>query len=180
MDVLETVKNNLDSNSALTEEVKEQIFELIVLFHQTFPNVSLNTLNDRIKDVKIGKITIYERKGPVVYDALKNEILLSRNSLEKDEYDIRHLMMKGVLGLISAGDNFFGFNKNDSLYALNLGFTEMLANMLVGNEGKCDYEEELIATNLISQIIGRDTLFDAYFNNDAETVYKKLLEAEVD
>ena len=56
----------------------------------------------------------------------------------------------------------------------------MLANMLVGNEGKCDYEEELIATNLISQIIGRDTLFDAYFNNDAETVYKKLLEAEVD
>ena len=74
---------------------------------------------------------------------------------------------------------YYGFNKDNSLVALNIGYTEMLANFLVGNEGICDYEEELLATNLISQIIGEETLFNAYFNNDAETVYKKMLEAEV-
>ncbi len=178
MDVLDEVKSNLDSNQSLTPEVKDEIFHLIILFHQKFPNVSLETLKERIKDVKVGKITLYERRGPVVYDAINNEILLSKRDLEGD-YDPRHLMMKGLLGLISACDNYYGFNKNDSLYALNMGFTEMLANTLVGNEGICDFEEELLATNLISKIIGRDILFDAYFNNDAEIVYKKLLEAEV-
>lgn len=178
MDILDAIKSNLDSNQSLTPEVKEEILDLIILFHQTFPNVSLETLKTRIKDVKVGKIGIYERKGPVVYDAIKNEILLSRRSLE-NEYDARHLMMKGLLGVISASDNYYGFNQNDRLYALNIGFTEMLANTLVGNDGVCEFEEELLATNLISKIIGRDILFDAYFNNDAETVYKKLLEAEV-
>lgn len=177
MDMLDQVKSNLDSNQSLTPEVKEQLLELIVLFHQEFPNVSLETLSNRIKDVKVGKITIYERKGPIVYDAVKNEILLSKKGLS-DEYDVRHLMMKGLLGLITACDNYFGFNKNNSLYALNLGFTEMLANTLVGNEGICDFEEEVLATNLICKIIGRDIMIDAYFNNDAEMVYKKLLEAE--
>lgn len=178
MNILDEIKVNLDNNQALTGEVKEEILKLIIHFHQTFPNVSLDTLKERIKDVKVGKVTLYERKGPVVYDAINNQILFSKKNLQED-YDSNHLMMKGLLGLISACDNYYGFNKNDSLYALNIGFTEMLANTLVGNEGICDFEEELLATNLISRIIGRDTLFDAYFNNDAETVYKKLLEAEV-
>lgn len=177
MDVLDQIKSNLDSNQFLTIEVKNEIFQLVNLFHQTFPNVSLETLNNRIKDVKVGKISIYERKGPVVYDVINNEILLSRKGLD-EKYDVKHLMMKGLLGMISACDNYYGFNKNDSLYALNLGFTEMLANTLVGNEGACDFEEELLATNLISKVIGRDILFDAYFSNDAEFVFKKLLEAE--
>ena len=81
--------------------------------------------------------------------------------------------------MISSCDDYYGFNKDDNLKALNIGYTEMLANYLVVNEGICDYEEELLATNLISQIIGEETLFNAYFNNDAETVYKKMLEAEV-
>ena len=177
MDVLNQIKINLDNNKSLTEAVKEQIFELIVLFHKTFPEVDLKNLEERIKELKVGKLSLYERRGPVVYDSLNNEILLNRRSLDED-YDVNHLMMKGLLGCITAKDNFFGFNKNDSLYALNMGVTEMLANTLVGNDGKCDFEEELIATNIISKIIGRDLLFDAYFNNDAEIVYKKLLEAE--
>lgn len=178
MDILDQIKSNLNDNPNLTLEVKNELLELIILFNQEFPNVSLETLNSKIKDLKIGKISKYERVGAVVYDVLKNEILLSKSSLESD-YDVRHLMMKGLLGIISSADNYYGFNKNDSLYALNIGFTEMLANALVGNEGRCDYEEEVLATNLISKIIGKDVMIDAYFNNDAEIVYKKLLEAEV-
>ena len=178
MDILEQIKTNLFSNQSLANEVKEQIFKLISLFHQTFPDVNLENLSNRIKDVKIGKVTIYERKGPVVYDVINNEILLCKKSLEGD-YDADHMMMKSIIAMISACDNYYGFNKNNSLYALTIGFTEMLANTLVGNEGICEFEEELLATNLISKIIGRDIMFDAYFNNDAETIHKKLLEAEV-
>ena len=178
MDILDQIKSNLDANESLAKDVKDEIFQLIILFNQTFPDVSLEKLNSKIKNVKVGKITLYERKGPVVYDVVHNKILLNIKSLESD-YDVKHLMMKGILGMISSSDNFYGFNKNDSLYALNMGFTEMLANTLVGNEGICDFEEEVLATNLISRVIGKDIMFEAYFNNDAEIIFKKLLEAEV-
>ena len=43
MDILNQIKSNLDSNAALQQNVKEEIFDLINLFHQTFPDVDLNT-----------------------------------------------------------------------------------------------------------------------------------------
>lgn len=178
MDILDEIRNNLAANENLTSEIKTKMFELTVLFHQKFPEVSLERIKEKIKDVKIGKISVFERKGPVIYDALNNEIAFSNKKL-KAEYDANHLMMKGILGMISSAEDYYGFNKDNSLRALNVGFTEMLANFLVGNEGICEYEEELLATNLISQIVGSDILFNAYFNNDAETVYRKMLEAEV-
>ena len=176
---LDEIKKSLDSNQNMTPEVKDELFHLITIFHQQFPSVSLDTLNARIKDLKVGKITLHEQRGPVSYDARGNEILLSAKDLE-ERCDPHHLMMKGLLGVISASDNYYGFNQNDSLCALNMGFTEMLANTLVGNEGACDYEEELLAANLISDIIGVDTMFEAYFNNDTEAVYKSLLDADED
>ena len=178
MDIVDEIKNNLTANENLTDEVKDKIFELVIIFHQKFPDVSLERLKEKIKDVKLGKIGVFERKGPVIYDALKNEICFSRKKLEGD-YDANHLLMKGLLGMISSMEDYYGFNNDGRLKALNVGYTEMLANFLVGNEGVCDYEEELLATNLISCIVGQDTLFHAYFNNDADTVLKKMLEAEV-
>lgn len=177
MDILDEIKSNLATNENLTEEIKADMFNLIVIFHQTFPDISLEKLDSRIKDVKLGKIGVFERKGPIVYDAVKNEIALSNKKL-KGEYDANHLMMKGILGMISSADTFYGFNTNNRLRALNIGYTEMLANFLVGNEGICDYEEELLAADLASQIISPEEMFSAYFNNSGETVYKKMLEAE--
>ena len=180
MDIMNQIKNNLDNNNYLSDSIRNQIFELINIFHKTFPEINLDRLNEKIGTVKIGKISLYERKGPVVYDIKNNEIFFSKKSLE-DDYDVNHLMMKGLIAIISISitNDYYGYNKNNSLYALTLGFTEMLANTLVGNEGKCDFEEELLATNLVSQIIGKDIMFNAFFNNDAETIFKKMLEAEV-
>lgn len=178
MEILDEVRSNLAANQNLTAEVKTKMFELCVLFHQKFPDVSLEKLKEKIKDVKLGKIGVFERKGPVIYDALRNEICFSNKKLH-EEYDANHLMMKGILGMISSNEDYYGFNKNGKLRALNIGYTEMLANFLVGNEGVCEYEEELLATNLISQIIGQEVLFRAYFTNDSEMIYKKMLEAEV-
>lgn len=178
MEMLEKIKNYLENNENLANDVKKELLNLIVIFNNKFPNVDLDKLCNKIGTVKVGKMTLYDRRGPVVYDVINNEILLNKKSLEGN-YDINHLMMKGIIGMIASCDTYYGFNKDDKLFALNLGFTEMLANTLVGNEGICDFEEEVLATNLVSKIVGRDILFDAYFNNDSDKVFEKLLEAEV-
>ena len=178
MDILDEIKNSLATNENLTEEIRAKVFELVIIFHHKFPTISLDKLKERVKSVKLGRIGVFERRGSMVYDTLKNEIAFSNKKL-RDEYDANHLMMKGVIAMIAASDEYYGFNEDNRLVALNVGFTEMLANFLVGNEGICDYEEELLATNLVSEIVGRDILLDAYFNNDSELVYRKLLEAEV-
>ena len=101
MDILDEVRSNLAANPNLTSEVKTKMFELCVLFHQKFPDVNLEKLKEKIRDVKLGKIGVFERKGPVVYDALRNEICFSNKKLH-EEYDANHLMMKGILGMISS------------------------------------------------------------------------------
>ena len=73
-----------------------------------------------------------------------------------------------------------GFNDdNDSLLALNEGYTEILTNNLVGDVDNNFFTDEIIMTNLISKVIGNDVLFDAYFKNDSQMVVRAMAEAEV-
>ena len=107
MDILDEIRSNLATNANLTDEVKDKMLELTVLFHQKFPDVSLERLKEKIKDVKLGKIGVFERKGPVIYDSVKNEICFSSKKLQGD-YDANHLMMKGILGMISSYEDYYG------------------------------------------------------------------------
>ena len=107
----------------------------------------------------------------------KNEILFS-NSLEKD-YDIDNLFMKAILEMSTSTDTFTGFNSDERLRALNLAYTEILATFIVGNEGDSDLEEEMLITNLISHIVGKETLYNSYFTNNGVPIIKALQEAEV-
>ena len=70
--------------------------------------------------------------------------------------------------MISSTETYYGFDKDEKLTALNKAVTEMIASSIVGNEGICDYEEEIVCANLISKLIGVDTLIEAYFNNNAD------------
>ena len=47
--------------------------------------------------------------------------------------------MFAILTIITAKDNFYGFDTNGKLKALNIGVTEMITNFLVGNDGE-NYE----------------------------------------
>ena len=42
--------------------------------------------------------------------------------------------MREILNIITAKDNYTGFNQDNIFEALNVGYTEMLANFLVGND----------------------------------------------
>ena len=79
----------------------------------------------------------------------------------------------------TATNSYTGFNSDERLRALNLAYTEILSNYIVGNEGDSDLEEEMLVANLLSHIIGKDAMFHSYFSNDGEPIIKAMQDAEV-
>ena len=174
---LDDIKASLQSNPNLNDEIRIKLFGLVTIFHKKLPEVNLSKLNEKLKTVKISRMSKFERKGVYYYDIFKNEILFTTNL--KDNYDIDHLLMKGILEMSTATSSFTGFNSDERLRALNLAYTEILSNYIVGNEGDSDLEEEMLVTNLLSHIIGKDTMFHSYFMNDGGPIIKAMQDAEV-
>ena len=177
MNSLEEIRMSLKSNPNLTDEIRNKLFELVARFNKKLPEINLSRLNNKLKTVKIGKISNFERKGTYYYDVFKNEILFSRHL--EGNYDIDHLLMKAILEMSTATNSFTGFNSDERLKALNLAYTEILANYIIGNEGKSDLEEEVLVTNLLSHIVGKDTMFNSYFTNNGEPIIRAMQDAEV-
>lgn len=177
MDSLEMIKSSLDSNEGLNDDIRNKLFELINIFHKKLPEINLNVLSKKLTNVKFGKISKFERRGTYYYDVFKNEILFSKNL--EENYDIDHLLTKAILQMATSTDKFTGFSSDDRLRALNLAYTEILANYIVGNEGDSDLEEEMLLTNLLSHIVGKDTMFNSYFTNNGEPIIKAMQDAEV-
>ena len=171
------IKVILDGNSYITEEVKENLMELIELFNKKFPDIDLTGLNERLKSLIIRRESMFLVKLPCQYNPHTNEILINLGRFE--DCDARHWMMHCLLGIITAKDNYYGFNnEDDKLVALNEGYTEIVTNYLVGDIEDNFYFDEVVVTNLISKIIGEDVLFDAYFSNDSNKVIDAMIKAE--
>lgn len=178
MDILDQIKNSLDANYNLNKEIKVKLFELVIILHNKFPKLNLDKLNKKLKTVKIGRISKFEKKGTYSYDVIKNEILFSSNRLV-DDYDLDHLFMKAILEMTASTDKYTGFKSDEKLRALNEAYTEILANYLVGNEGISDLEEEILVTNLISHVVGKDVMFDSYFSNNGKPIIEAMVKAEM-
>ena len=174
---LDDIKASLQINPNLNDEIRAKLFGLVTIFHKKLPEVNLSKLNEKLKTVKISRMSKFERKGVYYYDIFKNEILFTTNL--KDNYDIDHLLMKCILEMSTATNSFTGFNSDERLRGLNLAYTEILSNYIVGNEGDSDLEEEMLVTNLLSHIIGKDTMFHSYFANDGQPIIKAMQDAEV-
>lgn len=177
MNSLEEIRISLKNNPNLTDEISNKLFELVIIFNKKIPDINLSRLNERLKTVKLGKIGRFEKKGTYYYDVFKNEILFS-NDIEGN-YDIDHILIKAILQMSTSTETFTGFNSDDRLRVLNLAYTEILANYIVGNEGDSDLEEEMLVTNLLSHIVGKDTMFNSYFTNNGEPIIKAMQDAEV-
>ena len=151
--------------------------ELIEIFHEKFPDVDLTNLNERLKTLIIKRESMFLVKMPCKYVPFSNEILINLGLF--NECDARHWLMHVLLGIITAKENYYGFNNsNDSLLALNEGYTEIITNNLVGDIDNNLFTDEIIMTNLIGKLIGDDKLYTAYFNNDSDMILKAMLEAE--
>ncbi len=166
---LNEIKNSLNSNPNLTD-IKDCLMELIYLFNSKFPNVNLNNLNERLKTLKIIKGSKYLVKNSSHYNPVSNELLINLSKL--DNNDCKHILMRELLNIITAKDNYTGFNKDNSYEALNIGYTERLTNFLVGNETESEYEDEIVASNILEKIVGEDKMFNAYFTNNINLIFE--------
>ena len=108
MDSLEQIKVSLQSNPNLNESICTKLFELVNIFHKKMPNVNLSILNEKLKTVKLVKLSRFEKKGVYFYDLFKNEIAFSSDL--KGNYDIDHLLMKAILEMSTATSSYTGFN----------------------------------------------------------------------
>ena len=180
MITLEDIKGALDSNESLTDEVRDNIYGLVNVFHERYPEISLENLNKNLKTLKINKSNKFINKRVSKYNPNTNVLEFNENEVNKG-YDMRHVMMYNLLEIITNKDGQVGFNKNNKFDALHAGYTEILANFLIGNEGDTEYlQNEVITTNMISLLIGNDVLFESYFNNDAEALIKGLMNEGVE
>jgi hypothetical protein len=177
---LENVYKAIDSNSNIDSNVKEDIKELITIFNKTFPNIDLSAFAKRVMDLKIEKSNKFINKRVVKYNHATNVLEFNVDEINKG-YDMKHILMHGLLNIISSNDVQSGFNYNDKFKALNAGYTEILTNNLVGNDGELSYlDDEVISTNLIASMIGNDVLFDSYFSNDTNKLVQALVNEGVE
>lgn len=165
---LNEIKNSLNSNPNLTD-IQDCLMELIYLFNSRFPAINLSNLNERLKTLKIIKGSKYLVKNSSHYNPVTNELLINLSKI--NDNDCKHILMRELLNIITAKENFTGFNKDNAYEALNIGYTERLTNFLVGNETDSEYEDEIVASNILERIIGEDKMFNAYFSNDASLIF---------
>ena len=48
MSFLEEIRNSLKSNPNLTDEIRNKLFELVVVFNKKMPEVNLSRLNEKV------------------------------------------------------------------------------------------------------------------------------------
>lgn len=171
--MLSKIKESMNSNPYLTDDIKENIASLVEIFNKQFPNVDLTNLSDKLKTLQIEKGSKFMVRGLSKYNPIENKILLTLSQLD-DDTDCKHILMRELLNIITSKDNFTGFNVDNNYEALNIGYTEILANLLVGNESVNEYEDEVIAADLMVRLIGEENVFNAYFKNDINFIYSVL------
>ena len=132
MDVIGLIKESIILNPNLTNEIKENIMELIIIFHKKIKDVNLDNFNDRIKTLKIKAGGKYEMKDIASYDVANNTLQLNKTAFQTREG--KNILMYGLLQVITSTGKYSGFNMNSNLEALNIGVAEMLVDYLVGSD----------------------------------------------
>lgn len=177
---IEDVLKAIDSNTNIDSNVKEDIKNLIIIFNNKFPNIDLSNFAKNMMELKIEKSNKFINKRVVKYNPMTNVLEFNIDEINKG-YDMKHIMMHGLLNIISTNDGQTGFIHNNKFKALNAGYTEILTNNLVGNDGDISYlDDEVVSTNLIASMIGNDILFECYFSNNTAKLMQKLLDEGVE
>ena len=180
MNMVDSIHEVLNSNPNFSAELKNNIFELIVLFSTKFPNVKLDSLKNRIGNLQIKKLNKFLNNDVSYYDNRTNTIYINSSKLN-DGYDGKYVLMFNLLNVIASNNTQIGFDQDGKFEALNTGYTEIVTNYLVGNEGeKLLYPEAMVETNMLTVMIGSDTLENAYFNNDTNLLITGFQKAGIE
>jgi hypothetical protein len=181
--MLESLWKAIDENNQLEAGFKENIKELLTIFNEKIPeitsgnfSISLKNLEERLKTLQVEKINRLVSRKVYDYSVVRNILSFSSDKIEK--YDVKHVLMCALLTIMTSHDNTYGFDKDNRLISLNVGYTEILANYLVGNEEEMLFEDEVIMTNIVAEMIGDSLLSEAYFTNQPELVSDALVQED--
>lgn len=162
------------SNNNLPDEIKAGLNQLVTVFHQKFKNVNLENYNERIKSLRIKSGSKYLVKTDSEYSPRENAIYINDEKFQ--ETDRVHSMMMRTLEIITSKNNFYGMNDNGKLEGINAAFTEIIANNLVGNDEEVKHCDEIVLTNLITEVAGLQNALNAYFNNNSVYLTKPFIQ----
>lgn len=180
MVTLDDLRISLEGNTNISKEVKDHFLELTTIFHNKFPQIDLTNLNNKLKNIRVEKMNKFLNHDVSFYDCHQNILNFNSQEMNKD-YDMKHILMYELLNIISSNNIFTGFNYNNRFEALNTGYTEILANFLVGNESdSLVYPDEAVYANLTSILIGNDNMFDSYFNNNVNLLLNSMMKAGIE
>ena len=171
---LSNVKEALSKNKGIDEPLKDNILELVDIFHKTFPEISLDYLCHNLQTLKVEKTNNFINHFPLDYNAKLNKLTINRKEISK-EFDTKNLLMNMVIRLIATKNGIMGFDTDGSFLALNIGYVAGIANMLVGNDADYDiYTDEMIAANIFGKVVGDDILKEAFFTNNPSLIFNTM------
>lgn len=126
---IEDVKNSLDKNEVLTDDVKADLFELVLLFHKNYPEVSLKILAERLLTVKVEVVGKFLSEEVAIYNDKTNCIQINESELEKTE-NTKYILMTQLIQMMVPNDK----DPKGLLDTIKEGYARILANNLVGSE----------------------------------------------
>lgn len=152
-------------------EYQEELNLCVGRLKEVFSEVSLERLNEVT-------LSFVENQSNEMIDYNRNQDILyiEKEKFKKSPSKAQNLM-KGLLNVITTDKTTkkSGIAFNGKMEAFNRGITHQLANALIPEEEENlkDFECSVVA-NLFTSIVGRDTVYDAYFKKDGERVYSEL------
>lgn len=126
---IDDVKKALEANTVLTDDVKTNLFELILLFEKNYPDISLEVLAKRLETVQIEVVTKFVSNKVVLYNSKTNCIQINKTELQKSN-NIKYSLMVGIVHMLIPDDK----DPKGLLEALTEGYAKLVANNLVGSE----------------------------------------------
>ena len=156
---IEELKEVLSKNKNLSDEVKNNLLSLCKIFIEEFPNVPLVYLKNNLSTLKIEKVSKYVTDEYAYYNGSVNTLYINYRKIGEED-DVKHIMMHQLLNIITYNGIFSGFNENNFLKAFNIGFTEIITNNLVGNEGEILYYDDEVVNTLLAHEVGAGKTFE--------------------
>lgn len=170
---LDDVLKTIDTNQNLSLEIKENIKHLLTVYATNIENIDFEAINKNIADLKVEESNKYIIKEPLKYVDTDATIYINCSEANKD-YDYRFLLMRELMLMQTHKDDITK-QKKENFNPIYEGYASICASYLVGNDSTINlYEDEMITVNLLSKIVGKDSIEQLFVNNDTTLLVDNL------
>ena len=124
---IELIKDSLNENEVLTDDVKSDLFELVLIFNKSYPEIRLDKLAERLRTLKFEVVSRFICKDVMHYNDKLNKLQINEDRLEETD-NTKHILMVSLLHMITLNDK----DQEGLLTAFRDGYANIIADNLVG------------------------------------------------